>query len=102
MSAPCPCADHAPEPDYRPEVIISATRESDAAVTVRVEQALADDPYIYAEHVTVQTNNGVVRCGGIVGDYFELFRVLRLCQRFSKSRRVINEIEINSVLPDGG
>lgn len=102
ISAPCRCDDRTPAQDSWPEIVISAARESDAAVTAQVEKALADDPYIYAEHVTVATSNGVVRCGGIVGDYFELFRVLRLCHRFSRSKRVINELEINAVLPDGG
>jgi hypothetical protein len=57
------------------EVVVTAKRHlTDEQVTQQVEKALADDPYAYAEHVTVTTSNGVVTCEGIVGDAAELRR----------------------------
>lgn len=102
MATPGHAADRPPEPKPLAEVIVSASRQNDAVITARVERALADDPYIYGEHITVSTSNGVVTCEGIVGDVFELFRVLRLCRKFSTGKRMINGLEINAVLPDGG
>ena len=57
------------------EIVITAAREADAAITVKVVQVLHDDPYIFADHVTVSTRNGVVRVEGIVGDTGERFRI---------------------------
>jgi osmotically-inducible protein OsmY len=85
------------------EVVVTATRHlTDEQMTEQVEKALADDPYVYAEHVTVTSRNGRVVCEGIVGDVAELRRVLRICRRASGSKRVVIDLQINDSLPDGG
>ena len=85
------------------EVVVTAQRHlTDEQVTEQVERALGDDPYIYAEHVTVTTSKGVVTCEGIVGDAAELRRVLRICRRASGSKRVVSELEISDSIPEGG
>jgi osmotically-inducible protein OsmY len=85
------------------EVVVTAQRHlTDEQVTEQVERALGDDPYIYAEHVTVTTSKGVVTCEGIVGDAAELRRVLRICRRASGSKRVVSQLEINDSIPEGG
>jgi hypothetical protein len=85
------------------EVIIQATRQTaDEQVTQQVEKTLTDDPWIYSEHITVTTQNGIVRVEGIVGDTGERFRILRLCRKIPGARRVVDALEIMSNDPDGG
>ena len=88
--------------DSTQEIIITAAREADAALTVKVVQVLQDDPYIFADHVTVTTRSGVVRVEGIVGDTGERFRILRLCRRIPGTKRVVDALEIVNNDPDGG
>lgn len=87
----------------RAEVIVTAARQiPDEQVTAQVEKALVEDPYVYAEHVTVTTNNGVVRVEGIVGDTGERFRILRRCRKIPGARRIVDALEVVNNDPDGG
>jgi osmotically-inducible protein OsmY len=84
-------------------VIIAAKRQAaDEQVTRQVEQTLTKDPWIYAEHVTVTTQNGVVRVEGIVQDTGEWLRILDLARKTPGARRVIDALEILHNDPDGG
>ena len=96
--------DAAEKPSTRlEEVIIQAKRQAaDEQVTRQVERTLTDDPWIYAEHITVTTQNGVIRLEGIVGDTGEMFRIVRLCRKIPGARRVVNALEIMHNDPDGG
>jgi osmotically-inducible protein OsmY len=86
-----------------PEVIIAAKRQAaDEQVTRQVQQTLTNDPWIFAEHITITTQNGVVRLEGIVGDTGEMFRVMRLASKIPGARRVVNALEIMHNDPDGG
>ena len=100
----CPAEDKAGKADAPlPEVIIAAKRQAaDEQVTRQVEQTLTKDPWIFADHITVTTQNGVVRLEGIVGDTGEMFRIIRLCRKIPGARRVVNELEIMHNDPDGG
>jgi osmotically-inducible protein OsmY len=84
------------------EIVITAAREADEQITVKVVQVLQDDPYIFADHVGVSTRNGVVRVEGIVGDSGERFRILRLCRRIPGTKRVVDALEVINNDPDGG
>ena len=98
-------ADTANEPgkSRSTEVVVTAKKQlPDEEVTRRVLNTLADDPYVDAQHITITTNNGVVRLEGVVGDVGELLRVLRLCRKASGAKRMIDDLEINAQLPDGG
>ena len=88
----------------RAEVVVTAKRHlTDEQLTEQIEKALAKDPYIYAEHVTVTTDNGVVRVEGIVQDTWEWFRILDLCRKMRDARRVdTSGIEMLHNDPDGG
>lgn len=87
----------------RQELVIRADRPvPDEEVTQHVAQALANDPWIYSEHVSVTTRSGVVILEGVVADSGELLRMLRLAHRIHGARRVIDRLEINAQLPDGG
>ncbi|MGO9805006.1 MAG: BON domain-containing protein [Steroidobacteraceae bacterium] len=76
------------------EVIISATREADAALTAHVVQVLQDDRYIFSDHISVDTQNGVVTLRGVVMDLGDLHRVLILARRVAGKRRVVNRIDL--------
>jgi hypothetical protein len=100
----CPAQDAAQkERTVLPEVVVQAERQAaDEQVTRRVQSTLTNDPWIYGEHITVTTRNGVVRVEGIVGDTGEMFRIVRLCRKIPGARRVVNALEIMSNDPDGG
>jgi osmotically-inducible protein OsmY len=100
----CPAQDRAEKANERlQEVVIQAKRQAaDEEVTRQVQKTLTNDPWIYAEHVIVTTQNGVVRLEGIVGDTGERFRILRLCRKIPGTRRVIDALEIINNDADGG
>ena len=78
----------------RQEVTVSASRLSDAVLTAKVEQALHDDPYIFANHMSVVTENGIVRLQGIALDVNDLHQALALARRIAGRRHVVNEMEL--------
>lgn len=100
----CPALHAAGEAAAREEVVVQANRElADEQVTLHLQQVLSDDRWIYAEHVTITTENGVVRVEGVVADSLELLRVLHLCNKIPGVKRVdTSNLEINAQLPDGG
>ena len=100
----CGAEDVTQKSNERPqEVLIQASRQAaDEQVTRQVQKTLINDPWVYAEHVTVTTRNGVVRLEGIVGDTGERFRILRLCRKIPGTRRVVDALEVMSNDPDGG
>ena len=95
-------ARSAPPPtELQHEIVVTAQRQSDEAMTTRVEEALQQNPYIFSEHVNVTTENGVVRVGGMVRDMPELFAILRLARRIAGRGRVVNEIQFLQLDQDG-
>jgi len=82
------------------EVLITATRQADEALTAKVTQTLQDDPYVFAEHISVETQNGIVRVRGVVIDVSDMRRALFLARRVAGRRRVINEIELQALSAD--
>lgn len=76
------------------EIVITASRQTDAVLTAKVQQVLQDDPYAFTDHITVVTENGVVRLQGIVYEPNDLRRALHLARRVAGKGRVINEIEL--------
>jgi len=90
-------AQAAPAPSSaNPEVVITASRESDAVLVARVERAMESDPYLYVNHVSVSAEGGVVRLEGFVQDPFDMLQLVRLARRIAGKRRVINELEVLS------
>jgi osmotically-inducible protein OsmY len=86
---------HAPaRAETRPEVVISATRESNAVLVAKVEGVMQSDPYLFVNHISVSADNGVVRLEGVVEDPFDMLQLVRLARRIAGKRRVINEIEV--------
>jgi osmotically-inducible protein OsmY len=99
-SAAAPGQTSMPAGAESPQVVITASRESDAALVARVEQAMHSDPYVFVDHVSVSAQRGVVRVEGIVQDPADMLQLLRLARRIAGKRRVINEIEVVSGAAD--
>ncbi len=100
----CPAQDAA-EKTRQPlqEIVVEAQRHAaDEQVTQRVQNALSNDPWIFSEHVTVTTRNGVVTVEGVVQDTGEWFRILRLARKTPGARRVVDRLEMLHNDPDGG
>jgi osmotically-inducible protein OsmY len=74
------------------EIVIRST--ADAALTAKVDEALRDDPYVFADHVSVRTENGVVTVEGTVFSVQDMRRVLLLARRAAGKRRLINRLEL--------
>jgi len=89
-----------PSKEVRDEVVVTATRQSDAVITAKVVTALREDPYIFSDHVMVTTENGVVKLEGIVTDLSDLHRILRLARRIAGKGRVANQMELMSLTAD--
>lgn len=62
-------------------------------MTARVVAGLQQDAYVFAGHVTVTTENGVVRVRGLVNDPQDLFAILRLARRIAGRARVVDEVD---------
>ena len=75
------------------EVVVTAGRRADEALSAKLVQVLQDDPYVFAAHLTVVTENGVVRLRGIAVDLSDL-RAMMLARRVAGRRRVVNEVEL--------
>ena len=83
------------------EIVVTADRQSDAAMSAKVTTALREDPYLFGDHVNVTTENGVVRLEGIVSDLPDLFQILRLARRIAGKGRVVNALEFVPTDDDG-
>jgi osmotically-inducible protein OsmY len=76
------------------EVVVTAGRQADEALSAKLVQVLQDDPYVFAAHLNVVTENGVVRLRGIAVDLSDLRRAMMLARRVAGRRRVVNEVEL--------
>jgi osmotically-inducible protein OsmY len=90
----------APTGQVKDEVVVTATRESDAVLAAKVTAAVQQDPYVFGDHITVTVENGVVRLDGIVDDLSDLHRVLRLARRIAGKRSIANYLELMPLSAD--
>jgi osmotically-inducible protein OsmY len=86
-------AAHSGGSEAHDEVIISASREADAALAAQVTAVIEQDPYIFGDHITVAAENGMLTLRGVVEDLDDLRRALILARRIAGGRRVVNRIE---------
>jgi osmotically-inducible protein OsmY len=77
----------------RDEVVVTADRPSDVQITRKVMTAIQQNPYIFADHITVTTENGVVKLEGVITDLHDLLNVIRIARRAAGKRRLVNNIE---------
>jgi osmotically-inducible protein OsmY len=92
-------AQHAPASgrDALQEITVTARKVSrtDAEVTARVETALHSDRFIFSEHVTISSKNGVVTLRGIAVDYWDVIAMKRLVRRMPGVKRVVDDLDIS-------
>jgi osmotically-inducible protein OsmY len=71
-----------------------AEQQTDKAIVNKVEQALSADTTLYARHITVHADNGVVRLTGFVWDQPDLVEAERVAQSVPGVIRVVNALEL--------
>jgi osmotically-inducible protein OsmY len=83
--------------DALQEITVTARKvfKTDAEVTAQVETALHSDRYIFSEHVTITSKNGVVTLRGIAVDYWDVIAMKRLVRRMPGVRKVVDNIDIS-------
>jgi osmotically-inducible protein OsmY len=72
----------------------AAERAADDATAARVEQALSGDPQIYARHIDVDAERGVVRLSGFVWSSEDFFEAKRVAATVPGVTGVISELEM--------
>ncbi len=79
--------------DINGEIIVTADRLSDEATSAKVTAALQQDPFIFSDHIVVETHNGVVRLKGTISDLSDLYMMLKLARKIAGKGKVANELE---------
>ena len=72
----------------------TAQRASDDQVAAQVEQALLRDPDIYARHIDVDVERGVVHLSGYVWSANELYKARRVAATVPGVIQVVSQIEL--------
>jgi osmotically-inducible protein OsmY len=78
------------------EITVTARKvhNSDEEVTAEVETALHSDRYIFSDHVTVTSKNGVVTLRGIALDNWNVSAMKRLVRKMPGVKKVVDEIDV--------
>lgn len=92
-------AQQAPPParDVLQEITVTARKVSktDAEVQEQVETALHSDRYIFSDHVTITSRNGVITLRGIATDYWDVIAMKRLVRRMPGVKKVVDDIAVS-------
>lgn len=70
------------------------SHQPDQQLAEQVELALKSDRYVYAEHISVTSQDGVVTLHGMVGSEWDLISALDISSRVPGVRRVVDGLEI--------
>ena len=71
-----------------------AQRMQDDALAADVEAALRGDPYLYARHIDVASDRGVVRLSGFVYEPEDFYAARRIASAVPGVRSVVVELEL--------
>jgi hyperosmotically inducible periplasmic protein len=71
-----------------------AEQQADRATADRVESALNADKVLYARHIVVRADNGVVRLSGFVWDPPDVAEAERVASSVQGVSRVVNALEL--------
>jgi osmotically-inducible protein OsmY len=71
-----------------------AQQQADREMAARVQSALDADKQLYARHITVRADNGVVRLSGFVWDPPDLMEAKRLAELVPGVSSVVNDLEL--------
>jgi len=79
------------------EITVTARKlsKTDEEMTAQVETALHSDRFIFSEHVTIASKNGVVTLSGIAVDYWDVITMKRLVRRMPGVKKVVDNIDIS-------
>lgn len=72
-----------------------AQRQVDKETAERVEAALSSDKTLYAKHISVHADNGVVRLTGYVWDVSDLQTAALIAEGVQGVTGVVNSLELN-------
>jgi osmotically-inducible protein OsmY len=83
--------------DVLQEITVTARKVSktDAEVQEQVETALRSDRYIFSDHVTITSRNGVITLRGIATDYWDVIAMKRLLRRMPGVKKVVDDIAVS-------
>jgi osmotically-inducible protein OsmY len=78
------------------EITVTARRvaKSDEEVTAQVETALHSDRYIFSDHVTITTKNGIVTLSGVALDYWDVGAMKRLVRKMPGVKKVVDDLDV--------
>ena len=91
LAALCACAVVACSSGPRKS---EAESQADKATVDRVELALSTSKTLYARHIIVRADNGVVRLSGFVFDQPDLIEAGRVAESVQGVSRVVNALEL--------
>lgn len=72
-----------------------AQRQADREIAQSVQAALNADKQLYARHIFVRADNGVVHLSGFVWETPELFEAKRVAEQVPGVARVVNDLELD-------
>ncbi len=72
-----------------------AQRQADRETAERVQAALDADKHLYAKHIYVRADNGVVRLTGFVWDPPDLMEAKSVAELVPGVSGVVNDLELN-------
>ena len=97
-SSAATAAESSERPGDEAPVVVYGKSESrhvpDRKIVKRVEAALDAAPYLYAEHITVTSSDGVVTLAGLVGSASDLHTAVTVSSRVPGVKRVVDDLEI--------
>lgn len=67
---------------------------TDQQVDQRVTAALQSDRYLYAEHITVTSQDGVITLHGLVDSDWDLLDAIKISSRVKGVKSVVDDLEI--------
>jgi hyperosmotically inducible periplasmic protein len=79
-----------------------AQLQTDRETAERVETALSADKTLYARHISVRADNGVVRLTGYVWDSSDLESAALIAESVPGVKGVVNNLELNRNGNDNG
>jgi osmotically-inducible protein OsmY len=84
--------------DALQEITVTARKlsKSDEEVTAQVETALHSDRYIFSDHVSITSKNGVVTLSGIALDYWDVIAMKRLVRKMPGVRKVVDDLDVRT------
>lgn len=81
------CASGPPKTD--------AQRQADKETAERVETALSSDKVLYAKHIFVRADNGVVRLSGYVWEPSDFQLAIAIAENVPGVTQVVSDLELN-------